>query len=149
MRRLLSLFSALVALALLTGCNTFERRAQKKADVFATLSPETQARLQTKSILIGDSPDMVYIALGSPDEKRVITTAAGDITTWIYNRRWQEYRGQAHTGFYRRAVRDPKTGATSFYLEPVSRPIYVERQEPIMRLEFVNGKVCVIEQIRS
>ncbi len=147
--RLLSFISLLLALTVLTGCNTFERRAQKKADVFATLSPETKARLQNKIITVGDSPDMVYIALGAPDEKKVTATATGETTAWIYNRYWQEYRGEAYGGFLRRTVRDPKTGATSVYFEPVSRPVYADRQEPVMRVFFTDGKVTTIEKARN
>ncbi len=147
--RLVSLLSVLLALTCLTGCNTFERRAQKKADVFASLSPETKARLQNKAIEIGDSTDMVYIALGAPDEKQVTTTATGENTTWTYNRYWQEYRGEVYDGFVRRAVRDPKTGATSTFLEPVSRPVYASRQQAVLRVVFTNGKVSVIEKAQS
>jgi len=147
--RAFSFISILLTLTLLTGCNTFERRAQKKADVFAALSPEAKVRLENKVINVGDSPDMVYIALGTPDEKRVTTSATGETVTWLYNRYWQEYRGEAYGGFVRRTVRDPQTGATSFYLEPVSRPIYAEREEPIMRVLFVDGKVTVVEQVSS
>ncbi|MDF3056975.1 MAG: hypothetical protein K0R17_1190 [Rariglobus sp.] len=138
-----------VASLTLTGCNTFERRAQKKADVFAALSPADQARLEKKVINVGDTADMVYIALGSPDEKTVATTASGETLTWTYNRYWQEYRGEAYGGFQRQVVRDPKTGATSVYLEPISRPVYAERQQPVMRIVFTDGKVSVIEQARQ
>ncbi len=147
--RLLPLISILLTLTVLTGCNTFERRAQKKAEVFASLSPEAKARLENKVLNVGDTADMVYIALGPPDERLVSTSATGETTTWLYNRYWQEYRGEAHGGFVRRSVRDPQTGATSFYLEPVSRPIYAEREEPVMRVLFVDGKVTVIEQARN
>lgn len=139
----------LTTLLALAGCNTFERRAQKKADVFATLSPETRARLEKEIIQVGDSADMVYIALGAPDQKRGTTTGAGETITWIYTRQWQEYQGQAHGGFVQRAIRDPKTGATVVYLEPVSRPVYATREQPVQRIFFTDGKVSVIEKIRE
>lgn len=144
-----SLFPLLLALVVLAGCNTFERRAKQKAEVFASLSPETKARLESKIIHIGDSTDMVYIALGAPDERAESTTAAGHETVWIYNRYWQEYRGETYGGFHRHVVRDPKTGATSVYLEPVSRPVYADRQQPIMRVFFSGGKVTRIEQAKD
>jgi outer membrane protein assembly factor BamE (lipoprotein component of BamABCDE complex) len=146
--RSLSFISLLLALAVLPGCNTFERRAQKKADVFATLSPETKARLQSKTIHVGDTSDMVYIALGSPDEKRVSASPTGETTIWTYNRYWQEYRGEAYGGFHRHVVRNPKTGATSVYFEPISRPVYAHREEPVMRVLFTGGKVTTIEAVR-
>lgn len=149
MMRLPTLFALLLTLSLLTGCNTFERRARQKADTFATLSPETRARLENEVVQVGDSTDMVYIALGAPDETRVTTTAAGDTTTWTYNRYWQEYRGEAHGGFIRRTATNPATGVTTSYLEPISRPVYVDRQQPVTRISFVNGKVTVVERVKQ
>jgi hypothetical protein len=144
------LFALLTAaLCAFAGCNTFERRAQQKADVFARLSPADQARLEKKVIHVGDNADMVYIALGHPDEKQQSVTADGETTTWVYNRYWQEYRGEAHGGFVRHVVRDPKTGAASVYFEPISRPVYAERQQPVMRIIFQGGKVAVIEQAKN
>jgi hypothetical protein len=145
----LRVISLLLTLIVFTGCNTFERRANQKAEVFATLSPETKTRLQNKTIHVGDSFDMVYIALGAPDERVESTTKDGQSTVWVYNRYWQEYRGEAYGGFHRHVIRDPKTGATSVYLEPVSRPVYAERQQPIMRVFFSGGKVTQIEQAKD
>jgi len=34
-------------------------------------------------------------------------------------------------------------------LEPVTRPIYVDREQPVMRVTFVNGKVSVVEQVKE
>jgi len=146
--RLLTILPLLLALTLLSGCNTFERRAQKKADVFATLSPETKSRLENKVIKVGDSFDLVYIALGEPDEKRQTTTAKAETVTWIYNHYWQEYRGEATDGFRRVAVRDKLTGGYSYYYEPISRPVYSERKQAYLRVVFTGGKVSVIEQAR-
>jgi hypothetical protein len=147
--RFFSLITLVLTITLLAGCNTFERRAQKKAEVFASLSPETRARLENKDIHVGDSTDMVYIAFGSPDETYVTTTAAGDTVTWIYNRYWQEYRGQAYGGFIRRTATNPATGVTTTYLEPISRPVYADRQQPVLRIVFANGKVSVIEAAKQ
>ena len=141
------ILSLLLALTVLSGCNTFERRAQKKADVFATLSPETKARLETQTVQVGDSFDLVYIALGEPDEKQQSTTASGQSTTWIYNRYWQEYQGEASGGFRRVAVCD-KSGASTYYYEPISRPVYSQRKQAYLRVVFTDGKVSVIEQAK-
>ncbi|HSH92621.1 MAG TPA: hypothetical protein VK968_00580 [Roseimicrobium sp.] len=139
-------FVVLLTAGLLGGCNTFEKRAEQKAGVFAALSPETQERLKNESIRVGDTEDMVFIAFGKPDETKTATTAGGATTTWIYNRYWQEYQGEAYGGFRRQVIRDPKTGATSVYLEPVSRPVYETRRQQVLRVRFEGGKVTVIEQ---
>jgi hypothetical protein len=147
--RLPPLIFALLALACLTGCNTFDRRAQQKADVFATLSPETRERLKNKAIVVGDTPDMVFIALGKPDETQSTTTAAGEAITWIYNRYWQEYQGEAYAGVRPRTVTNPKTGAVSIFYEPVRQPVYASRQQPYLRIAFATGKVTSIERARD
>ncbi|HSI09184.1 MAG: hypothetical protein ACAH89_13025 [Rariglobus sp.] len=139
-------FVVLLTAGLLGGCNTFEKRAQQKAEVFATLPPETKERLKNEAIRVGDTEDMVFIAFGKPDETKTATTAGGATTTWIYNRYWQEYQGEAYGGFRRQVVRDPKTGAASVYFEPISRPIYETRRQPVLRVIFAGGEVRVIEQ---
>jgi hypothetical protein len=147
--RPLSFILITVSLLGLAGCNTFERRAEKRADVFATLPPETKTRLEKQDIQLGDTVDMVYIALGNPDEQQQTTTATGETITWVYNRYWQEYRGEAYGGVQPRTIKDPKTGAVSTYLEPVSRPIYTERQQPILKIVFTGGKISVIEKAKN
>jgi hypothetical protein len=148
-RPLPPLFFLAAGLLALTGCSTFSSRAQEKPAVFNELSAADQARLEKKTINVGDTTDMVYIALGWPDEKLQSTTADGQTTTWIYNRYWREYQGEAYGGYHRHVVRDPKTGSATVYLEPVSRPIYSNRKQPIMRIVFTDGKVTQIEQAKS
>lgn len=149
MRLLLLSAFFLAALTAFTGCSTFNRRAAEKADVFAALSPEDQARLEKKVIHVGDTTDMVYIALGKPDEQRRSSTSDGETLVWTYNRYWQEYRGEAHAGFVPHVVTNPKTGASSVFYEPVSRPVYENREQPVLRIAFKDGRVSVIEQADS
>ncbi len=148
MRATLTLLILALGLLSLTGCSTFASRAEKKAAVFSALSPADQARLEKKALQVGDTPDMVYIALGEPDEKTQSTTAASQTTTWVYNQYWQEYQGEAYGGYVQRVVTNPKTGVASTYLEPVSRPVYASRKQPVLRVTFADGKATVIEQAK-
>lgn len=144
------MITALAAAVVLTGgCNTFDRRAREKGDVFAALPVETRERLKSGSLRLGDTEDMVFIALGKPDVRTVATTAAGERATWTYNRYWQEYQGEAYAMAPRRVVRNPTTGETAVYMETVSRPVYAARQQPVLRVEFEGGKVAVIEQAQD
>ena len=93
-----SLWGGLLLAVLLSGCSTFERRAEEKAGVFASLDETTRERLRERNLHVGDTLDMVYIAMGAPDERRVRHSADGSETTWIYNAYWQEYQGQALVG---------------------------------------------------
>jgi hypothetical protein len=135
-----------VGLLAATGCQNFEHRVKQKAALVATLDDATQARLRAGEIRLGDSEDLVFLARGKPDEKKLTTTASGETTTWVYNRYWQEYRGETAGGFQPRLRRDPTTGATSTYMEPVYRPIYADRAQAVLRVTFTEGKVSVIER---
>ena len=137
-----------VGLLAVTGCQNFEHRAKQKAALFATLDDATQARLRGGEIRLGDSEDQVYLARGKPDEKKLTTTASGETNTWVYNRYWQEYRGEIVGGFQPRVRRDP-TGATTSYMEPVYRPIYADRVQAVLRVTFTEGKVSAIERPQS
>jgi len=148
MKPLLLLCLSLFILTL-TGCDTFDRRSQEKASTFASLAPEEREKLRRGVIEIGNTPDMVYIALGRPDEKHESTTAQGRETTWIYNSYHQEYEGNVHTGYHRILVFDPVRRRYSVFFEPVYTDVYSEHTEEHIRITFVNDKVTVIEQPKT
>lgn len=140
-------FSSLVLFALcLSGCSTFESRAKKKADVFASLDATTQSRLKAGSIELGDTQDMVYIALGNPEEKREKVVATGRTATWIYSTTWQEYQGTRLVGFRRDVVYNPNTKSYVSTVIPDYQPIYASRVEDRLRITFKDGRVTVVEQ---
>lgn len=138
----------LVAITLfgLSACNTFKRRAEEKASVFRALDAATQARLEAHQIEVGDSQDMVYIALGAPDEKREQLDAGGKTSTWIYSAYWQEYQGTRMVGYRRQVIYDPGSKSYRVYHEPDFQPVYAPRVEDRVRITFQDGRVTVIEQ---
>ena len=80
------LIFALVACAF-AGCETTSgpsARIQEKATVFGTLTPYQQANVQKGVIEVGDTPDMVYIALGQPSKRT--TPDAADNELWTYEK---------------------------------------------------------------
>lgn len=131
---------------LLAGCDTFERRSQQKATLFASLTPEQRDKLKHGVIEIGNSPDMVFLALGAPEEKLETTTAAGTETVWVYYSYHQEYEGNFQTGMRRHVIFNPATKRYSVYVEPVYSDVYSERTEENIRVNFRDGKVVQIEQ---
>jgi hypothetical protein len=50
--------------------------------------------MQRGAINVGGTPEMVYIALGNPDERRDILNGR-HATVWIYKTYWQQYEGTA------------------------------------------------------
>lgn len=139
---------ALAALLTLSGCNTFASRARQEAQVYNALPPATQQRLHRGQISIGDSQDMVYIALGYPDEVRQVATAQGVQTIWIYRTYWQEYEGTAWVG-WRRVIVPMRNGRGYFVLhEPVTTDVYSTQADDTIRVTFLNGAVTSVQQRR-
>ncbi len=141
--------TVICALVSLTACSTFERRAKEKAAVFGALDTDTRARLEAKRIEIGDTPDMVYIALGAPDQKQELVAAGDKTTTWVYSAYWQEYQGTRLVGFRREVVFDPGSKSYHVYHEPDYQPVYAPRIEDRLRITFQNGRASVIEQAQD
>ncbi|MFH1499567.1 MAG: hypothetical protein ABII82_17290, partial [Verrucomicrobiota bacterium] len=142
-------FWAAAMLGLATGCSTFESRAKERSAVFAGLDEATKARLEEGHLQVGDTEDMVYIALGAPDEKRETLTSGGRDTTWVYNAYWNEYQGTRIVGYRRQVIGTPGTGNYQVYLEPIERDIYAPRVEERIRVTMRDGRVTVVEQVKG
>ena len=138
----------IVGIPLLAGCNTFNSRARQMAGVYDQLPASDQQRLQRGTINVGDTPEMVYIALVNPDEQRDVLNADGAQNVWIYRTYWQQYEGTAWLG-YRRVIVPTRTGrGYAIFHEPVTRDIYRTRADEVIRVTFANGVVSQVEQQR-
>ncbi len=141
----LSFFLFLTALFFTAGCNTLDSRIREKQTAFQSLDASAQERLRAGRVSIGDTEDMVYIALGKPSSKQELTSESGNSIVWIYTSSWQEFRGMAFVGYDRELVPDGKGGTRTVYLTE-ERPVYVQHTEERCRITFVDGKVTQIEQ---
>lgn len=139
---------ALAALAL-AGCNTVDSRIKEKSSTFQSLDAQSQEKLRQSIIEIGNSADMVYIALGSPDEKVERTTAAGKEEVWVYQTYTQEWAGHGRAYYGRRMLYDARSRRYYMYWEPVYADYYNEHAEDRLRVTFKDGKVTVIEQVKK
>jgi len=131
---------------LLAGCSTINSRIREKQDLFNRLGPSTQAKLRQGIVEVGYTPDMVYIALGTPDERHERVTAQGDDTVWVYKTYYEQYEGMMPVGYRRVMFFDPGARTYHIYYEPVSAPVYSEQEQENIRVTFVNGRVTTIEQ---
>lgn len=138
----------LIALLGLVGCSTFEKRADEKAAVFSKLDAPTQENLRKGLVEIGYTPDMVYIALGTPDSRNEAITATSRKEVWIYNSYYSEYRGTEHAGYRRYVDFNPVTKKYFVYYEPVRVDVYRDHVEERIRITFEDGKVSLIEQAK-
>jgi hypothetical protein len=143
---LLLAVAALTAAVGLTGCDTFASRARQRSATYEQLDPNTQQRLKRGEISVGDNADMVYIALGQPDERRVVSTADGQHETWVYRTYWQQYEGSAWVGWRRIVV--PTGRGYAIYHEPVRSDVYSEHASDRTRVSMYRGVVQSIEQVR-
>jgi hypothetical protein len=148
MKTKLSFFVAALAGVFLAGCSTVESRIKENPAAFASLDPQTQAEIRKGGVRVGFTTEMVYIALGRPDERSERVTAEGREEVWIYTTTYEEYAGTAHVGYRRVYVRDPKTGAAAVFLEPVYGDVYQDRTEERIRIIFRDGHVTAIEQTK-
>jgi hypothetical protein len=146
MPRLLSTLLAVLAFALLPACSSFASRAKEKASVFSALDPTTRTRLEAREIQVGDTADMVYIALGKPDEKQEKITAAGVSGVWVYSAYWEEYQGTRLVGYRRDVVYNAGTKSYQVFYTPDYQPVYAPRIEDRLRVTFEAGRVTVVEK---
>lgn len=138
-------FSAALGLLVFTGCSSVNSRSEEKSYVFDSLSPDTQQRLSEGKIDIGDTTDMVYIALGDPHEKREKRTANGTETLWVYSSYDRQYEGDVIVGYQRVVRRRGVLGGYTVTREPVAESVYSERVEERFVVTFKNGRVTEIE----
>ncbi len=147
MKKTLSLACVTAGLALVTllgGCDTFDSRAEQKSATFNSLDENTKDRLHKGIINVGDTPDMVYIALGVPDSKRQRVTKDSREVTWIYRTYYYDYAGLDYVG-YHRFFSPFGPGRYAVYWEPMGPGLYHDSDEN-MRVTFENGHVIRVEQ---
>ena len=143
----MTVVAAAAALTFFAGCNTFQSRARERSATYEALTPQEQQRLKRGMINVGDNADMVYIALGQPEEKRTVSTADGTHEMWIYRTYWQQYEGSAWVGWHRWIV--PAANGRGFVIfhEPVTQDFYSTRVDDVIRVTFDrNGVVQTVEQ---
>jgi hypothetical protein len=138
------------ALLLAAGCQSVDSRIKEKPDVFAKLDPETQAKIKQGIVDLGFTEDMVYLALGAPDQKREAISASGRTLTWIYNTYYDRYEDGRFVGhFYRDIYFDPYVRSYRLYYHHAFPDVYVTEKEERIRVVFKNGKAAVIEQAKD
>jgi hypothetical protein len=137
------------SLGFLGGCQTVDSRIKEKPDVFAKLDPATKDKIKQGIIELGYTEDMVYLALGTPDQKRESSSTAGQAVIWIYNTYYNRYDGGFYGGYHRSVYFDPYLRAYRMYYRPVYADTYLQEKEERIRVVFKDGKAAVIEQTKD
>lgn len=144
-RHLLPSLAAAFAVLLGTGCASFSSRTEEKSYVFDALPAETKQRLKEGEIRVGDTFDMVYIALGAPAEKRERVTQRQHETVWVYASYDRHYEGESFVGYQRVVTRQGLLGGYRVTYVPVTESVYHDRVEDRFRVTFNDGRVTEIE----
>lgn len=144
MTRFLALLTCVAVLLANAGCSTMNGRIKEHEAMFRTLEPATQQRLREQRVEIGDTADMVYIALGRPTSRTERKSKDGTTMVWTYSVRGTEYAGTA-VGHRRAVVIDPRTGRRMLIVQPVVANVYQETEEDLIRVEFKEGLVSAVE----
>lgn len=137
------------ALVILSGCQSINDRIKQKPEVFAKADQVTQDKIKQGIIDLGFTEDLVYLALGQPDQKREALTPTGRTISWIYNTDYQRYDGTAFIGYQRRVYYDPYLKTYRIYYQPAYAEIYKNEKEERIRVVFKDGKAVVIEQSKD
>jgi len=77
-------FGAAAGALIFTSCSTTETRISGHPEIYQSLSPSDQALVSQGQIRTGMSPNAVWLAWGSPDQKIAGNMRGRSTETWIY-----------------------------------------------------------------
>lgn len=131
---------------LLAACvSTPASRIKKNPALFDSFPAEAQALISRGEVAIGFTPEMVEMAKDKPNRKYDRTTSAGTIEVWSYTGIYTTTdRQQVQT-----RVRAPDaSGAYRTYTDWVWVDVQQQHEYDQIRVEFTDGKVSAIENLR-
>ncbi len=132
------LFCGAICLFLIACATTPERRIAKNPEVFESFPEAVQSNVRAGIIEIGYDQDMVRIALGEPDRISTRQREGERLEVWTYV-------GVYHTSETYR-VRDFGRFSTMDQNIVVNRTRHNVYDR--VRVEFLDGKVVAVEQVR-
>ena len=149
MKAIFPLSLALLAAGLgLAGCGSFASRSDQKAAVYDALPARTQQRLQRGTVRVGDTPEMVYIAMGNPDTKTDVPDAAGYQSVWIYKNYFQRGGDRKQTGWSKVLVPEIRDQGDKVIQSSVSQDVSRPESTDDIRVAFVGGVVSSVAELQ-
>jgi len=139
--------TATALLVFATGCATPASRIRRNPDLFASFPAPAQEQIRQGRIDLEFTPDMVRMALGSPDRTYRRTTQTGETLVWAYVAYEIDHRAGnlPHTVVEVRDTRGRTVSRRIIDNSPWSRER--DREYEALRVEFQDGKVTAIERI--
>ena len=84
----------------LLGCSTPDSRIRKNPHLFNSLTESQKEQVREGRLSLGDTENMVFLALGRPDRKTIRASAKGKEQIWIYTGvRTEVVHVNSHTSF--------------------------------------------------
>ncbi|MDA1085513.1 MAG: hypothetical protein O2901_00650 [Verrucomicrobia bacterium] len=136
---------AMALLTIMTGCATPESRIKKHPEMFSVFPPEVQERVRLGEIRVGDTSDMVYIALGHPDRVYTRRTSNASVEVWAFS--GHNYRHDYRPVRARVAYHDSDGRLRHGYQTDWVRVEWTEEYEAL-RVEFLDGSATAIEALK-
>ena len=136
---------AMLLLMIATGCATPESRIKKHPEMFSAFPPEVQERVRLGEIRVGDTSDMVYIALGHPDRVYTRQTSHAALEVWAFTE--HNYRHDYRPVRARVAHHDSDGRLRHGYQTDWVRVEWTEEYEAL-RVEFLDGGATAIEALK-
>jgi hypothetical protein len=148
MKHLLSKLRGVIGFSLfalfLAACSTPGSRIKDNPELFESLPPEVQTKVQGGQIGIGFTQDAVFLALGKPNREYTRTTATGQVVVWSYTRTITNTDRQRVNVDVRYRDRDGRSRSSREWVwVDVSR----DREFEHTRVELIGGVVTAIEEI--
>ncbi len=131
---------ALLLLLLAVGCSSPESRIQGNAAAFNSWPAGVQQKIRAGQIDLGFTEEMVLVAIGWPDGKRMRTTAEGTTEVWTYADRGLRFALGVGVGMTRGA---------SAYDSAVAVSDDGFRGEEMLLVIFTDGRVSAVERRRK
>lgn len=129
----------------LAGCTSTPELRAKLQGGAAPLPPADQQRLERGEARIGDTPEMVYIALGKPDEKQDVAKGGA---VWLYQDYYRKMGHRERTGWSEVVAPGVKDENAVVVQPPVTRDVYREQTGEDIRVTFTAGTVSAIEHLK-
>jgi len=131
-------------LVVLAGCTS------TPAPTTATkLEPKIRSQVQKGIIEPGFTPEMVYLALGKPNEPADSLVDATTNGTWVY----LDFSGKpdaiVRAGFRRRVVYDPAHKGEVIVTEPLDPKAYPNLRANSLQVTFKDGRVVDIQRLAA
>ena len=129
----------------LTGCESVSTRIKEREAVYRGWSQPTQERIKRGEIKVGDGFDMVYVALGSPDEMETFTVKNGGVLTiWGYPKIKQRLAAEETVNYEDVSDYNIATGERVHYQVPNRQKVFRTEKSNGMQVIFRDGAVTSV-----